>query len=247
MPGDESETVSSSDRMNWRKPVLFGLILILGIVAYINLREVLTLDYIADKESQLRDLLRDYPLPVFAVAFFIYVSVTGLSLPSAAILSLSFGWYFGFVQGVILVSFASTAGATIAFLMSRYFFRDSIKSRFGEKLKLFDESMEKEGAYYLFTLRLIPTVPFFVINAVMGLTSIRTWTYWWVSQLGMLPGAIVYVYAGSTVGSLTQLREKGIGGILSWQMVVAFILLGIFPLAVKKTYSYFSATDSKES
>ncbi|WP_040769634.1 TVP38/TMEM64 family protein, partial [Novipirellula maiorica] len=155
------------------------------------------------------------------------------------VLTLVYGWYFGFGRGLILVSFASTAGATVAFLLSRFLFRDTIQNRFGERLKSFNASLEKEGPFFLFTLRLIPAVPFFVINAVMGLTPIRTRTFWWVSQIGMLAGTAVYVYAGSSVPDLQTLADQGIGAVFTsgqlWQIGSAFVLLGLFPLIVRWT------------
>ena len=166
------------------------------------------------------------------------LQATGLSLPGAALLTLVIGWYFGFATGLVLVSFASTAGATVAFLLSRFFFRDAIERKFGDTTKSFNEALEREGAFYLFTLRLIPAVPFFAINAVMGLTKIRTWTFWWVSQVGMLPGTAVYTYAGSRVPDLQTLSEQGARAVFSGsqllQITIAFALLGIFPLATKK-------------
>ena len=125
-------------------------------------------------------------------------------------MTLVIGWFFGFWRALLVVSFASTAGATLAFLLSRYFLRDSIQNRFGGQLKKFNESLDREGAFYLFTLRLIPAVPFFVINVVMGLTKIRTGTYWWVSQVGMLAGTCVYVYAGTTIPSLNQIADPSL-------------------------------------
>lgn len=168
-----------------------------------------------------------------AVAVAIYVTATGLSLPGASILTLVCGWLFGFWRGLLLVSMASTAGATVAFLLSRYLFRDALQSRFGDRLAGFNAALESDGAFYLFTLRLIPAVPFFVINVVMGLTALKTWTFWWVSQLGMLPGTVVYVSAGASVPSLKVLSERGVGGLLSPQLFVAFVALGLFPLIVK--------------
>ena len=174
---------------------------------------------------------------VFAIAFLFYVVAAGLSLPGATVLTLLYGWYFGFGAGIVLVSFSSTAGATLAFLLSRFLFRDAIQKRFGDRLVKFNESLEREGPFFLFTLRLIPAVPFFVINAVMGLTLIRTRTFWWVSQLGMLAGTVVYVYAGSRVPGLQTLADQGINAVFSpvqlTQIVVALALLGTFPLAAR--------------
>ena len=123
-------------------------------------------------------------------------------------MSLAYGWFFGFVAGMVLVSFASTSGATLAFLMSRYLFRDAFEHRFGHRLKAFKEELARDGAFYLFTLRLIPAVPFFVINVVMGLTNMRVRTFWWVSQLGMLAGTCVYLYAGSSIPSIDQIVDR---------------------------------------
>lgn len=202
--------------------------------AYRNYSDVLSLDNLASKETELRQYQLDKPALVLGLAFLVYVAVTGLSLPGATVLTLVFGWYFGFLRGVVLVSFASTAGATLAFLLSRYLLRDAVQNKFGDKLASFNKSLEREGAFYLFTLRLIPAVPFFIINVVMGLTPLKTSTYWWVSQLGMLPGTAVYVYAGSQFPNLQTLAVEGAGGILTPQLIIAFVLLGLFPLIMKK-------------
>ncbi len=220
-----------------KKLVLFVLVASVALAVYLLFGDALTLKNLAQQEARLRAFQADHPVLVYNIAFLVYVVVTGLSLPGAAVLSLVYGWYFGWVRGVILVSFASTSGATLAFLLSRFLFRDAIQTRFGNRLEKFNRALEREGSFFLFTLRLIPAVPFFVINAVMGLTPIRTRTFWWVSQLGMLPGTIVYIYAGSSVPSLQALAEKGVGAAFSpaqlTQIVLAFALLGLFPLVVR--------------
>ncbi len=208
-------------------------------VAYRNYGDALSLDNLSSRETELRQYQLDNPVLVYGVAFLIYVAVTGLSLPGAAALTLVFGWYFGFVRGVLLVSIASTTGATLAFLLSRYLLRNSLQNKFGDKLASFNQSLQREGAFYLFTLRLIPAVPFFIINVVMGLTPIRTSTYWWVSQLGMLPGTAVFVYAGSQFPDLKTLAAQGVGGILEPQLIAAFVVLGLFPIVVKKLMATF--------
>ncbi len=157
--------------------------------------DLLSLESLAGREAQLRELQNAFPLRSMAVAFLIYFSVTGLSLPGATGLTLVCGWYFGFWKALLIVSFGSTAGALMAFLMSRYLLHDWVQSRLHKQLANINAAVQREGAYYLFSLRLIPVVPFFVINAVMGLTDIRAFTFWWVSQLGMLPGTAAYVYA----------------------------------------------------
>ncbi|MEO2014219.1 MAG: TVP38/TMEM64 family protein [Fuerstiella sp.] len=210
------------------------------VYGYTQYGDTLTLDTLAQRETELREYQQLHPILIYGLAFGVYVAVTGLSLPGAAtVLSLVYAWYFGLVRGIVLVSFASTMGATLAFLLSRYLLRETIQNRFGEKLKAFNRNLEEEGAFYLFTLRLIPAVPFFVINVVMGLTPMKTRTFWWVSQVGMFPGTIVFVYAGSSVPDLATLAENGASGILSPQLLAAFVVLGLFPLVVKKLLARF--------
>ncbi len=206
-------------------------------LAYFNFRDVLTLDYLASQETNWRQFAEQYPLAIYLIAFLIYTSITGLSLPGAVPLTLTYGWFFGFWKALLLVSFSSTAGATLAFLTSRYLFRSAIQARYGARFALINQQFEKEGAFYLFILRLVPAFPFFLINVLMGLTAIRVWTFWWVSQLGMLAGTAVFVYAGTSVPTLQELSEKGATGILTPQLIIAFILLGTFPLLVKKIVS----------
>ncbi len=224
---------------------LVGRILVLlaagALFAYLvtQHRHELSLSGLAARETQLRQAIETQPVLVYLAAYVVYTLATGLSIPGATILTLAYGWLFGFWPGLILVSFASTSGATLAFLLSRYLFRDAIQSRFGDSLRKFNEALNQEGAFYLFTLRLIPAVPFFVINAVMGLTPLAISTFWWGSQLGMLPGTVVYVSAGASVPNLQTLAERGAGGILSPQLAVALVCLGLFPLAVKKVMNWW--------
>jgi len=226
------------------KLVVLALFLLILIVAWVLLRDVLTLEHLAKQEGQLRQFHSDHRVITFGLAFVLYVVVTGLSLPGATIMTLTYGWFFGFWRAIILVSFASTAGATVAFLFSRYFFRASIQARFGDRLRGFNAALEKEGGFYLFTLRLIAGVPFFMINLVMGLTPIRAWTFWWVSQVGMLPGTAAYVYAGSTFPDLQTLSERGAAEILKPQVLVAFAILGLLPITVKKLLALLRSDDS---
>lgn len=232
----EQNTKSSTWKLG-----LFGGIAIISVVCFLVFRDQLSLQSLAQHESMLLDLKSERPLETYSLGFAIYVIVTGLSLPIAGPLTLVFGWYFGFAAGTILVSFASTLGATLAFLSSRYLLRDAIQARYGGALEVFQRRFADEGAFYLFTLRLIPAVPFAALNLVMGLTPIRVGTYWWVSQLGMLAGTAVYVYAGSRVPNLGVLAEDGVGAVFEpWQLLqftVAFALLGLFPLIVRKAFS----------
>jgi uncharacterized membrane protein YdjX (TVP38/TMEM64 family) len=230
-------TSRSGGRVLGSKLLVLLLVATIVLVAFLSFGNSLNLEDIAARETQLREFQQQNPWVVFGLAFLVYVAVAGLSLPGATALTLLYGWYFGFVAGVVVVSFSSTAGATLAFLLSRYLFRDAIQNRFGERLSKFNESLEREGPFFLFTLRLIPAFPFFVINAVMGLTPIRTRTFWWVSQLGMLGGTAVYVYAGSRVPGLKALADHGINAVFSpfqlMQIVIAFALLGVFPLTAR--------------
>lgn len=209
-----------------------------AIAAYLSFGDELTLERLAERETQLRRLQQSHAVLVFVAAFCIYVGVAGLSLPGATVLTLSYAWFFGFWRAFLLVSFASTAGATVAFLLSRHLFRAFMERQFGEHLDAFNDALEREGAFYLFTLRLIPLVPFFVINAVMGLTRLRTATFWWVSQVGMLPGTAAYVYAGASVPDLESLSKDGFSAV-SPQMFIAFALLGILPLALKRAVTAY--------
>jgi pyruvate/2-oxoglutarate dehydrogenase complex dihydrolipoamide dehydrogenase (E3) component/uncharacterized membrane protein YdjX (TVP38/TMEM64 family) len=160
----------------------------------------------------------------------IYVLVTALSVPGAAVLTLVGGALFGLWIGTLVVSLASTLGATLAFLLARFLFRDWVRGRFGARLSAIEDGLRRDGAYYLFTLRLVPVFPFFLVNVLMGLTPIRTWTYAWVSQLGMLPATVVYVYAGTQLAELDSLQ-----GILSPGLVLAFTAIGVLPLALRLT------------
>jgi uncharacterized membrane protein YdjX (TVP38/TMEM64 family) len=236
----------------WTKPVVMGVVGLFIAVAYFKFGDTLSPASLADREIELRQYQAEHPLLIYGMAFFAYVLVTGFSLPGAAGMTLIYGWYFGFWQGVPLVSFGSTAGAIVAFLLSRYLVRETIQNRFGERLVGFNRALEREGAFYLFTLRLIPAVPFWMINLVMGLTPIRLRTYWWVSQLGMLPATIVYTYAGSSLPNLKAFADEGIKAVLSpkqlLQIVVAFVLIGVLPLIVRKVMQRFSRpSEAQES
>ena len=236
-PTNERSPVRPSVAPSWLFRVVLFFVVMALIAAFVLNRQALSFDSLIARQAALQRAVVEQPGLILGAAFALYVLVTGLSLPGAAVLSLAYGWLFGFGRALVLVSFASTAGATVAFLMSRFLFRDAIRSRFGERLTAFNEALAREGAFYLFTLRLIPQVPFFVVNLLMGLTPLRTTTFWWVSQLGMLPGTCVYVYAGSSVSSLERLRDEGVSGLVTWQLLLAFSLLGLFPLIVKRTMS----------
>ena len=200
------------------------------VVAFIwfDLVRYLDLEYLKARQADIDTFYRQHPATVLAAYFFAYVAITGLSLPGAAIMTLAGGAVFGLLWGTIVVSFASTLGATVAFVVSRYILRDGIQRRYGDRLGTINAGVERDGGFYLFTMRLVPAFPFFVINLVMGLTPMRTFTFAWVSQVGMLPGTVVYVNAGTQLGRIESLQ-----GILSPTLIGSFVLLGVFPLLAK--------------
>ena len=211
------------------------LLLLLGLLAAVvaffvfDLGRFLTLEYVKGAQAGFAALYAAQPLTVVATFFAVYVAVTAISLPGAAILTLLAGAVFGLLWGTVIVSFASSLGATLAMLSARYLLRDSVKARFGARLADIDKGIEREGAFYLFTLRLVPVFPFFVINLLMGLTRMKAATFYGVSQLGMLAGTVVYVYAGTQLARISSLQ-----GIVSPGVALALVLLGLFPLIAKK-------------
>ena len=207
--------------------LVFGALVLAFFV--LDLGQWLSLPRIKASQAQLEAWRAAQPLTAAAAYVAAYVAVTALSLPGAAVLTLLGGALFGLGWGLLLVSFASSIGATLAFLASRWLLRDWVQQRFGDRLAAFNAGVAKDGAFYLFTLRLVPVVPFFVINLAMGLTPMRTWTYYWVSQLGMLAGTAVYVNAGTQLAAIDSLA-----GIVSPPMLLSLVLLGVFPLLARK-------------
>ncbi len=212
------------------KKAILALVLIGAIAAYFvfDLGQYLSLENFKASQAEIVAAKDANPALYIAGFFLLYVAVTGLSIPGAAIMSLVAGALFGVVVGTLIVSFASTMGATLAFLSSRYLLRDWVQGKFGERLRAVDDGLEKDGAFYLFTLRLIPVFPFFVINLLMGLTRIKTPTFFWVSQLGMLPATIVFVNAGTQIS-----RIESTAGLLSPTLIASFVALAFFPWAAK--------------
>lgn len=216
--------------MSPKRIVLLGIVLsLIGSYFAFDLGQYLSLDYFRAQQSLVRDFHAEHPLQSALIYFVLYVLVTGLSLPGAAIMTLIGGAIFGLWFGLLLVSFASTVGATLAFLVSRFLLRDSVQQRFSRQLQAINQGVEREGAFYLFALRLVPAFPFFLINLLMGLTPMRTVTFFFVSQVGMLPGTMVFVNAGTQLGQLESLS-----GLVSPGLLGSFALLGIFPLIAKK-------------
>jgi pyruvate/2-oxoglutarate dehydrogenase complex dihydrolipoamide dehydrogenase (E3) component/uncharacterized membrane protein YdjX (TVP38/TMEM64 family) len=215
--------------MNKNKLVV--LVIVVALIAAFfafDLGRFFSLAYLKESQVRFAELYQARPALVIGTYFVVYVAVTALSLPGAVILTLAGGAIFGLLTGTLIVSFASSIGATLAFLAARFLLRDSVQARLGARLAEIDKGVEKEGAFYLFTLRLVPLVPFFVINLLMGLTKMTAGTFYWVSQLGMLAGTVVYVNAGTQLAKIDSLQ-----GILSPALIGSFVLLGVFPLVAK--------------
>jgi pyruvate/2-oxoglutarate dehydrogenase complex dihydrolipoamide dehydrogenase (E3) component/uncharacterized membrane protein YdjX (TVP38/TMEM64 family) len=221
-------------KSKWSKIILLLVIagIVFGFFAF-DLGQYFTLSYIKSQQRAFSEYYAANRALTVAVYMGIYIVVTALSLPGAVPMTLAGGALFGLWVGVLAISFASTIGATLAFLVSRFLLKDYVQDKFGEKLTSFNEGIRKDGAFYLFTLRLVPIFPFFMINLGMGLTPIRTVVYYIVSQIGMLPGTLVYVNAGTQLG-----RIESAQGILSPALIFSFVLLGIFPLIAKKMVSF---------
>ena len=220
-----------------KKIIKIGLLILLAsaIAAFfaLDLGQYATLDYVKGQQHSLLEYYEQNTALVLAIFGLTYVLVTALSLPAAAALTLLGGALFGLPVGLVIVSFASTIGATLAFLMARFLARDYVQKNYSKQLSKINAGFEREGAFYLFALRLVPAFPFFMINVVMALMPIRTWTFYWVSQLGMLPGTAVYVYAGTQLAQIESFSD-----IASPSLLIAFALLGLFPLIAKKLVQF---------
>jgi uncharacterized membrane protein YdjX (TVP38/TMEM64 family) len=217
-----------------RIAIVGAIIVLIVLFKVFGLGQYLTLDYLKSSQEKFAILYNNNQVSVIAVYMLIYIAVTALSLPGAAVMTLAGGAMFGFWVGFIVVSFASTIGATLACFVARFLLRDWVQNKFGDKLTAINEGIAKEGAFYLFSLRLVPIFPFFIINLVLGLTNMNLLTFYWVSQVGMLPGTMVYVNAGKELAKIDSLS-----GILSHGLILSFVILGIFPITVKKLLAWY--------
>lgn len=228
------------------KKVIQRIAIVLVVIALIVVFKVFELDRflslasIKSSQASFAELYARNSGMVVGIYMLVYILVTALSLPGAAVMTLLGGALFGLVVGTVVVSFASTIGATLACFVSRFILRDWVQKRFGDKLRTIHRGIENEGAFYLFTMRLIPAFPFFVINLVMGITRMPLLTFYWVSQVGMLAGTIVYVNAGRELAKIDSL-----GGILSPRLIMSFVILGLFPLMVKKGMGWYRVRSDK--
>lgn len=215
--------------------IVAAILLLALLFRLLGLDRYLSLDGVRQQQQLLVDLYAARPVTVIGAYMLLYILVTALSLPGAAVMTLAGGALFGLVTGTLVVSFASSIGATLACAVARYLLRDWVQKKFGDRLARINRGMEEEGGFYLFSLRLVPVFPFFVINLVMGLTPIRLRTYYWVSQLGMLPATVVYVNAGQELA-----RVDSLAGILSPSLLLAFALLGLLPLVTRKLLNLYA-------
>ena len=210
--------------------------LLIFIFFYFGFHQYANLEFLKTQQEHIAEYNITHPIYAALIFFITYIAVTGLSLPGAAIMTLAGGAIFGLLKGTLLVSFASTIGATLAFLASRYLFREPLQQRFEKRLQVINHGIERDGAFYLFTLRLVPAFPFFIVNLVMGLTPIKTLTFFLVSQVGMLAGTMVYVNAGTQLAHIHALKD-----IFSPELIISFTLLGIFPLIAKKAIDFIQS------
>lgn len=220
---------------NARVAILVLVAGLVGVFFYFDLGTYLNLAHLKEIHGEAVAFVASNVL-ISTVGFFVfYVAVTALSLPGAAIMTLGAGAVFGLPWGMLMVSFASTVGATLAMLISRTLLQDWVQSRFAPQLSVVNEGLEKDGGFYLFSLRMVPLLPFFIINLVMGLTRISAWQFYWVSQVGMLAGTFVFVFAGTQLAAVTSL-----GDVLSPGLIAALSLLGLFPLIARKSIGWLS-------
>ena len=220
--------------------IVAAIIIIVILFKVLGLGQYLSLGYLKTSQDKFIQLYASHRFGVITTYMVVYIIVTALSLPGAAVMTLAGGAMFGFWTGFVVVSFASTIGATLACFVARFLLRDWVQNKFGEKLTAINRGIEKEGAFYLFSLRLVPIFPFFVINLVMGLTTMKLLTFYWVSQLGMLPGTMVFVNAGKELGKIESLS-----GILSPGVIISFVILGLFPITVKKLLYFYKKKTGK--
>lgn len=222
------------------KKALQRIVIVLAVVAlvvvfkFFELERYLSLAYLKSSQESFAAIYAEHQVSVIGIYMAIYIIATALSLPGAAVLTLAGGALFGLWVGIIVVSFASTIGATLACFVSRFILRDWVQNKFGDKLRTINRGIENEGTFYLFTMRLIPAFPFFMINLVMGLTKMPLFTFYWVSQIGMLAGTIVYINAGKELAKIDSLS-----GILSPGLIISFVILGLFPITVKKVMGWY--------
>ena len=218
--------------------ILFAI----GAFFFFDLGQYLTLDSLKHHQGDLAAYRNLHPFTTSAVYVAIYITVAALSLPGAALMTLTGGAIFGLIWGTALANIAASIGATLAFLSARFLFAETIERKFANQISAINQGIDKDGAFYLFSLRLVPVVPFFVINVVMGLTRLPVWTFFWVSAVGMLGGAAVYANAGTQLAQINNLSD-----IASFKLLLSFALLGIFPITVRKLLEWVKTRRSENT
>ncbi len=249
---ESSETDGADTKLrpwyqNWclRGGSALAVLLVAGLAVWAY-RDYISWDYLASWEDSLREYQAQRPAVVYAASATAFVVVYALGLPVGATMTVLFGWLFGFLPALLLCSFSSTAGGAVAFLSSRYLFQDGVKKWLGRTLDRFEKELHQEGAFYLFVTRLIPQIPYVLVNVVLGLSPLRLRTFWWVSQLAMLPATVVYVWVGSSLPSLQTIAEEGLSAVVSWQLFAAIAAIGLIPLAIRLGLRwYFSSAGDK--
>ena len=218
------------------KKIVLILLVILLVTGYfaMGLHRYLNLSYLKESRGLLMDILQEHPLRFMGLFCVMYLFIVSLNIPGAVVLGLAAGYLFGFAAGTVIISFVSSIGATAACLLSRYLFRDFIRIRFPRAIERINSGIDNDGGYYLFSLRLIPVMPFFLINAGMGLTRMPLWKFYLISQAGMLPGTMVFINAGKELGKIDSLS-----GILTPGLMASFVLMGLAPLVLKKIHGLF--------
>ena len=221
--------------------IALAIVLVALIAAFFifDLQQYFSLEFLKSQKDALNQRYNDNPILIAGAFFAIYVAFAALALPAATILTLAGGAIFGFWTGVLLVSFASTIGATLAFVFTRFLFHDAVQSKFGDRLETINQGIETEGAFYVFGMRLVPLFPFVMVNSVLALTKLKTWTFYWASQLGMLAGTAVYVNAGTQLAQIDSLA-----GIANPKLIGSFVLLGVFPILAKKVLGFIKSRQS---
>ncbi|MDN3647369.1 TVP38/TMEM64 family protein [Reinekea marina] len=213
--------------------ILTAALLVIGSYFYFDLGQWLTLEQLKSQQAALEGYRANNPILVALIYMLTYIVIAALSLPGSAIMTLSGGAIFGLTLGTGLALVSATIGATFAFLIARFLLKDWVQTKFGDRIGAINQGINKDGAFYLFSLRLVPVFPFFVINVVMGITTLKVWTFFWVSLIGMLAGAAVYANAGTQLAKIDSL-----GDIASPAILLSFVLLGIFPILAKKIIEF---------
>lgn len=239
-PGTGAAAPQTGRKLTQRIVLLLGVGCLVGLFFLFDLQQYFTLDYLKQTHADILARVAEEPGWTSLLFFAAYVLVTGLSLPGAAVMTVAAGALFGMLWGMALVSFASSLGATLAMLISRTVLRDWVQGRFERQLAAINAGLDRDGGFYLFSIRMVPLFPFFIVNLVMGLSRLSAWTFYWVSQLGMLAGTAVFVFAGTQLAQVNSL-----GDVLSPGLITALTLLGLFPLLARKSVGWVNALRRK--